>query len=285
VNRTTKLTFLAAAAALAVSAVGGAARAGAPAASVVSRSWAGYVATAPAGRTLSFTSAAGEWTVPTVRCARGDRSASSAAWVGLGGYASRTPKVQQVGTDSNCDSSGAPTYSAWFEVVPYPAYSIDETVRPGDAMAGSVRILAGNVELRLSDRTRGWSFVRTISWPEPDTSSAEWVIEAPATCLRYRCFRPGLANFGAVAFHHVAAVAGGRTGTLVSRAWKATPLRLVPVAQSGTLGVEDQVGQAPPSPDDRPPISPAGASPTPAADAGASFTIAWAADERGARRR
>ena len=208
--------------------LGTAALAGFPGTVVVSRSWAGYVATAPAGGPQSFTSVTGAWHVPAARCRRGDLGAASAVWVGLGGYASSAPKVEQVGTDSNCAAPGEPRYVAWFEVVPYPAYSIAKKVRPGDSIVGSVRIIAGSVELRLDDRTRGWSFVRRISWPDPDASSAEWVIEAPATCVKFRCARPPLANFGSVTFDRVAATANGRAGTLTERRWQVAPIRLVP---------------------------------------------------------
>jgi Peptidase A4 family len=275
----TKVALAATAAALALGVAS--ARAASPAASEVSPSWAGYVATAPEG----FTHVSGGWTVPAVRC-RGARTATSAAWVGLGGFASKEPKVQQVGTDSNCDAAGHPKYFAWFEVVPYPAYTIASKVEPGDEMAGAVTLLPGNVELRLADRTRGWTFARRISWASPDKSSAEWVIEAPALCVRYVCARPSLADFGAVTFRDAAAaVAGGHAGPLAGGAWALTGLTLVPHAQSGTMGVEDQVGQQPATTPDRPPISPAGASPGAVAPGGSAFTIAWAADERRAPRR
>jgi hypothetical protein len=84
-----------------------------------------------------------------VHCRLGDRGASSAVWVGLGGFVTATPKVEQVGTDSNCNRSGRPSYLAWFEVVPYPAYTIRSKVGPGDVVFGSVRLLPRRVELRL----------------------------------------------------------------------------------------------------------------------------------------
>jgi hypothetical protein len=271
----TKAALVVIASALALGAA--AARAGSPPAGEVSRSWGGYVATGP----LAFTQVTGEWTVPAVRC-HGERNASSAAWIGLGGYGSKEPKVQQVGTDANCDAAGKPAYLAWFEVVPYPAYTIAGKVQPGDEMAGSVALVPGNVELRLADRTRGWSFSRRISWPSPDSASAEWVIEAPALCVRYTCARPSLADFGAVTFRAAAAaVAGGHAGPLAGGVWSLTALRLVPQAQIGTLGVEDQGGGQPTTTVDRPAISPAGAEPGPVAPGGTAFTIAWSADERG----
>jgi hypothetical protein len=169
-----------------------------------------------------------------------------------------------------------PKYFAWFEVVPYPAYPVAENVRAGDSIVGTVRILAGSVELRLADRTRRWSFVRRISWPEPDTTSAEWVVEAPATCIRFRCVRPPLANFGSVTIRKVAVVANGRVGTLAGSAWTVTPIRLVPVAQTGTLGVEDESARASVAQPDDPPSSPAGATPGLLAG-GRGFAISWVA--------
>jgi hypothetical protein len=217
--------------------------------------------------------------VPSARCHWRDRGASSAVWVGLGGFVSATPKVEQVGTDSNCNRSGRPSYLAWFEVVPYPAYTINSEVRPGDLIFGSVRVLPGRVELRLEDRTRHWKFVRRISWPAPDLTSAEWIVEAPGTCVRFACTRPPLADFGSVDFDHVAAVAGGQTRRLTTRGSRVVGLRLVPVPQTGTLGMADQTGQSAPafgSSD----VSPGTAGATaglPSAH-GSAFTISWIAD-------
>src|SRR5437016_3612143 len=91
----------------------------------VSPNWSGFVVTAPVGKTVSFTSATGTWTEPTLTCASG-AVASSAIWVGLGGYSGNgtEPKLEQAGVDANCDKSGKPVYYAWLEVVPYPAFTI-----------------------------------------------------------------------------------------------------------------------------------------------------------------
>jgi hypothetical protein len=240
-----------------------------------SRSWSGYVLTARPRETISFTRITGTWTVPTVTCAPGDAGAASAVWVGLGGYRDPPANLEQIGIDANCDVSGRPTYYAWFELVPYPAYPIEAKVGPGDVVSAEVRIVSPNVELRLENRTRSWTVVKRISWAEPDTSSAEWIVEAPATCIRFRYARPSLASFRSVKIRELAAVANRRAGTLSSPAWTATALRLVPAPQTGTLGYDDETVTGPESRPDPTAVSPAGAAPGPLSADGSAFTIAW----------
>jgi hypothetical protein len=234
---------------------------------------------------MSFTHAAGEWVEPTVRCGRGDAGASSAVWVGIGGFGGAPAKVQQVGTDANCDAAARPVYYAWFEVVPFPAYRIDHTVAAGDTISASVDVVPGWVALRVVNRTRHWSFNRRISWPAPDTTSAEWIVEAPATCLKSDCAQAALANFGSVRIRRIGAMAQSspgtpaRPGTLTNSAWSVVPLRLVPAQLTEVLGAAAGAA-APPTPvhpttTPGGPSSPAGAAPTAESPDGKAFTIAW----------
>src|SRR5450755_1304607 len=52
----------------------------------VSPNWSGYVATSPPGRTISYTSVTGTWTVPEAHCDGIKAGTYSTVWVGLGGY-------------------------------------------------------------------------------------------------------------------------------------------------------------------------------------------------------
>ena len=249
--------------------------------SVVSHSWAGYVATGDVGQPVSFQSVAGAWTVPAVTCRQSDAGAASAAWIGLGGYTSRSTNVEQVGTDSNCTAAAKPAYSAWFELVPYPAYSISAKVQPGDVISGSVTISPGRVALHVKDETAGWSFTRRISWALPDSSSAEWIVEAPASCRTFNCARPSLANFGSVTIRKIAAAANTNAGTLASPAWSVTALRLVPIPQAGTLGADDPGANSSAAQEARARAamkSPAGATPGPFSTDGRTFAISWTAN-------
>src|SRR5262249_44001899 len=121
------------------------------------------------------------------------------------------------------------------EVVPYPAYSIDLDVRPGDRITGSVDVLARAVRLEVVNRTRHWTFARTISWPSPDTSSAEWIVEAPGICVRFACSPKPLADFGSVTTPGIAATGNSFRGALSDPAWQVIRIRLVPRTHSFTL--------------------------------------------------
>jgi hypothetical protein len=262
---------------LAIVAAAPAAGADAGAREQVSPNWSGYAATARSA-TASFTSVSGEWVEPKVTCRHRDAGASSAVWVGLGGLAGPTGKVQQVGTDANCDDAGRPVYYAWFEVVPFPAYTISRRLEPGDAISASVSVVPGAVAMRVTNRTRHWTFLRKISWSTPDTSSAEWIVEAPAACKRFDCKQAALANFGSVRMTKVGAVAGSSSGTLTSRRWSVVRLKLVPAAITSKIA---NGGALPPLPPGHvttasgPPRSPAGAKATETSADGRSFTIAW----------
>jgi hypothetical protein len=250
---------------------------------VVSPNWSGYVAVAPLKSSYGdpyFTSATGTWTVPAAHCTRGkERASSSTVWVGLGGYATRNQ--EEVGTDSNCSASGKPLYYAWFELVPYLAYrtfpDIQETVSSGDTITGLVRILSATlVELRVEDRTRGWTFLRRISFSSEDTSTADWVVEAPADCVGTSCHQANLTDFGAVTMRDISAVGKGSTGTLTDPRWKVARVRLVPGKllvptilpgpNSASASTPIRRGRA---------LSPAGATPGAPSANGTSFKLRW----------
>ena len=110
---------------------------------VQSANWAGYADTND-----TFNSVASSWTEPTVNCANsnsgldgilglstldgllGGPGAASAFWVGLDGYTSTS--VEQLGTDSDCDS-GTPSYYAWYEMYPNPSVTLPSQYRSSRA--------------------------------------------------------------------------------------------------------------------------------------------------------
>jgi Peptidase A4 family len=252
---------------------------------VVSPNWSGYVARAPAAPTYNhpyFTSVTGTWTVPKANCrsSKGTKAspkASSTVWVGLGGYSTRNQ--EEVGTNSNCDAKGKPVYFAWFELVPYLSYktfpNIKYQVFAGDTITGVVKIVAPTlVSLTVRDRTRHWTFSRKITFSSQDTSTADWVVSAPATCIQYTCTQANLANFGEVNIRNISAVAKGTKGNLTDRRWKVVPVKLVPgkllvptISSSATAaGPGGKKGKA---------SSPAGSTPGPVSRDGSSFTMKW----------
>jgi hypothetical protein len=59
----------------------------------------------------------------------------------------------------------------------------------------------------------------------PETDSAEWVVEAPASCLRTSAQLP-LAAFHRVNFGATAATSGAHTGTISDPAWVSERLKM-----------------------------------------------------------
>jgi hypothetical protein len=175
---------------------------------VQSSNWAGYADTGSTFQTLSSS-----WVQPVVNCSStnaggllglfGSKAAYSAFWVGLDGYTSSS--VEQTGTDSDCTSSGAPSYYAWYEM--YPAGSVDLStttypVAAGNSMTGMVMSNAAGTSFNLSikNNTRGWTFSITLPGSGLARSSAEFVAEAPSQCNVLFCSQLALANFGTVNF-------------------------------------------------------------------------------------
>jgi hypothetical protein len=175
-----------------------------------STNWAGYAVTGNKG---SVTDVKGSWRVPAVTCSSTPNGYSS-YWVGIDGWTSST--VEQIGTDSDCVSlSGTkdtPTYYAWFEFYPNPAYVIEfpEAVMPGDTISAEVSVAGttsngprGNAAsagtkftVTLTDVTTGYTFTTSTSVSKAEQTSAEWIVEAPCCGTKNQVLP--LALFGTV---------------------------------------------------------------------------------------
>jgi Peptidase A4 family len=248
----------------------------------------GYVASAPAGTTLTFSSATGTWNVPPATCGSGSAGGFSTVWVGLGDEGP-TPSQEEVGTDSNCDSNGNPIYYAWFELVPYIAYDVpsNDKIAVNDTMVGLVKILSTTlVEVSIQDQTRHWNFTRNITFSNYDAATADWIVEAPASCLRWVCSEANLANFGSVTMRNISATTkDGQTGTLSDPDWLVTPLQLVPskllVPNLGPSGLNPQDNPQGTNPTDTgKATSPAGATSGAYSSDGTSFATTWVANAK-----
>ena len=226
---------------VAVAALAFTGRAVAAVSAVESSNWAGYVASKTG---LRFQRVTAFWDVPAATCTPG-RSSYSAVWVGLGGYHTASKALEQLGTESDCRASGTPTYSSWYELVPDGAHSATLHVRPGDQMAASVVVSGHDVRLRLVDVTRATSFVKHVRVSQVDTTSADWIVEAPSACtIDDRCRTLPLANFGTVGFAAAnATTAGGHKGTLTDSTWSLHALDLG-AFERATPGVLDVTGDA-----------------------------------------
>lgn len=237
----------------------------------VSSNWAGYaisdpatIAGAPAAQPLAFSDVTATWVQPKANCS-GSTAAYAAFWVGLGGFATTSTALEQVGTESDCTNGGTPTYFAWYEIVPAPSVRVNLKIRPGDTITTAVVVTGSDVLVQVKNRTRGTNFTRHLTTANPDVSSAEWIAEAPSECGA-TCRVLPLVNFGAVAFSRIAAVANGHPGTLTDPAWASLPIQLVPRANLHSyFGLPDNA-------------SGAGATPGSASADGRTFSVSWLAD-------
>jgi hypothetical protein len=160
--------------------------------------WAGYAVTGP-----TFSNVAGSWTQPTAICPK-NQVQQAAFWVGIDGYSSSDPTVEQVGTDSDCTKGkkkgGGPNYYAWYQLYPQPDVVIPKTVTPGDAISASVSVSGPVYTLTISDGSK-WSYSIAQTPPtQPQNSSAEWIAEAPSSCTGSKCKILPLADFGSLGF-------------------------------------------------------------------------------------
>ncbi len=224
-----------------------------------SSNWAGYAVTAGVTST-SFSNVFGTWVQPAVSCTAGTPS-YSAFWVGLGGATQNSTSLEQIGTSSDCAASGTPVYSAWYEILPAAPVSLKLPVRPGDTVSAAVTISGKTVSLRLRNLTRHTAVNKKLKMAAPDTTSAEWIAEAPSSCDGSgRCATLPLANFGSVNFLKAAATASGHSGLITDPSW--TPV---------VINLDGSNGQG----FGRFVTGGASASAIPSSPAGTGFSVAW----------
>jgi hypothetical protein len=192
-------------------------------ATATSSNWAGYSASGTHFRRVSAT-----WTVPTSSCTSG-RNTYSAVWVGLGGFETSSNGLEQTGIDANCSAGGRASYSAWYEILPASARTVHTLkVSAGDKISASVTVSGHDVRFHLRNLTTGGDYTTTKQVSSPDVSSADWIVEAPASCTSSNdCQTLPLSNFGKVTFTHASATTSkGKTGTISSSRWDTTKITL-----------------------------------------------------------
>ena len=146
--------------------------------------------------------------------------------------------------------------------MPAGPVQLNLAIHPGDHITASVNVNGSNTSFKLSDKTTGQSFSKTVSSPNPDTSSAEWIAEAPSQCdSSGSCTPLALSDFGTVDFTGASATANGHTGTISDSSWSAQPIAL---ASGGAYDVSYGGGQ-----------NTAGASPSSLSSDGSSFSVTW----------
>ena len=172
-----------------------------------STNWSGYAVTGPSG---SVSDAKGSWTVPAIQGSCPSTNQYSSFWVGIDGFSSGT--VEQTGTDSDCQN-GAPTYYAWYEFYPHPAFLINGlTITPGDHITAEASFNGRSFTVTITDTTTSKSFSTSAKVHSAQRSSAEWIAEAPSSSGGIL----PLADFGTVLFSACTAMVSGTSGTIGS---------------------------------------------------------------------
>ncbi|HET9718755.1 MAG TPA: G1 family glutamic endopeptidase [Solirubrobacteraceae bacterium] len=234
-----------------------------------SENWAGYEAT---NGTSDFSAVSGGWVQPVARCTS-QGPTYSAFWVGLGGGGQTSSALEQIGTQSNCTAAGKTQYFAWYELVPQAPVKLAMAIHPGDRMYARVAVSGTDVHLTLEDHTTGASLNRALHMSRPDTSTAEWVAEAPSQCTSgmQSCTPLPLSNFGSVRFTNAYATSDGHTGSIGS--WNAQPIALAPSSGNlysaygyGLYGTGEPTASS---------ANPSGAQPSSLSSSGTGFSVSY----------
>ena len=204
-----------------------------------SSNWAGYAVHRPR---VKFTHVLGTWTQPRATCHRGEPAYSS-VWIGIGGYSISSRALEQIGTEADCTAQGHESSSAWFELVPSASRQIRIPVHAHDRLRASVAVAGRIVTLHLANLTRHRSFTRRVRASVLDTTSAEWIVEAPSVCSTgTACQTLPLADFGRTGFGAARAqTISGHVGSIDDRRWTTTKIML---AQGGRHFIAQTPGAA-----------------------------------------
>lgn len=244
-----------------------------------SQNWAGYIVTSSSGN--RFSSVSGSWTQPTATASSGTDQGYSAFWVGLGGANRQSQSLEQVGTSTDW-VNGTAHYYAWYELVPSAQAKLSIAIHPGDHLSGRVSVNGTTVTISLSDRTTGQSVTKSLQMSQPDTSSAEWIAEAPSTATS----QPGLyqtlplADFGKVTFTGASATASGHTGSISDPNWSVEQVQLSSTGTAGDPAVGDRFTPAGSAGGSQ---SSSGASTSNLSGAGSSFSVSYASSTSSAQ--
>ena len=153
-----------------------------------SSNWFGYgQGTLEQGNKL-FNSISGDWTVPAATAHTSGQAEASSDWIGIGGgcvdagCTVTDSTLIQTGTEQDVDATGAPSYSAWWELVPAPSISISNmTVSPGDHMHASISEVVNDANvwnITITDVTKNETFTTTVPYASTH-ATAEWIEETP----------------------------------------------------------------------------------------------------------
>jgi hypothetical protein len=148
---------------------------------------------------------------------------------------------------------------------------VSMAVHPGDHITSKVTVDGTSVTVSLNNTTTGGSFSKTLQMSSPDTSSAEWIAEAPSSCQQglSSCTPLPLTDFGSMTFTGSSATTtDGHTGTISDSDWTSSAVTLSPGASSSGFGDTQFASQE----------TGAGATPSSLSSDGSSFSVAWSND-------
>jgi len=176
-----------------------------------SGNWFGYNQGTLEQNGKQFHAVTGYWRVPRASSHKSGENEYSSSWLGIGGGCVDSSclvgdnTLIQTGTEQDVDSSGHPSYSAWWEIIPAPSITIANiTPRPGDLMYASIAESPSGSELwtiQLRDVTRHQSFSQTIPYASSHLT-AEWIDETPVVLdTSGNAFAP-LPNLSVTNFDH-----------------------------------------------------------------------------------
>ena len=200
-----------------------------------SSNWSGYAALGTDTTPVSFGDVTASWIQPKATCTIGQGD-TAAFWVGIGGFDPTATSLEQLGTETVCDGSGAPaTSDAWWEIVPAASVRIPLKINAGDHITAALVVKGQTITMSLRNTTRKTRFSKVLTVSQQlDTSSAEWIAEAPSVCGNRSCRVLPLSQFGTVTFTNAAAIGNNTPGTISAATWTAEPIDLIP--ESGAHG-------------------------------------------------
>lgn len=182
-----------------------------------SSNWSGYVSAPNLNHEVLDTvkEVSGTWVVPTLTSTP-DLSYCS-LWVGIDGFLNGT--VEQIGT-AHYWMNGSQHNYAWFEMYPRGPHVIHNfPLDRGDQISAQVDFVGNDTfELTMVNHTKGVHTIiptRFTVSAAAHRSSAEWVVEAPATSNQIL----PLADFGFALFRGCKTMINGVTGTISNPHW------------------------------------------------------------------
>ena len=229
----------------------------------VSSNWSGYVVRG-AGTSSRYSKVSASWVQPSIKPGSGD--SYSVFWVGLGGSDGTSDALEQVGTEASY-VGGKIEYYAWYELVPAGPVKLSLRIKPGDRIYAQVSASGTSVTVAIADQATGKWVKRTLHTSHLDTTSAEWIAEAPSSCGSSDNCKPlALADFGTVKFNDATATADGHTGSIADPAWTVQAVRLNATVDEGAAAGPGFVSYQ---------LSAGGAEPSSLDPDGSSFSVWW----------